>query len=153
MLAENHKAGVSMGKRGSFPAVAMAASILLSGCATSAMSPRDASSIPDDRLYAFQQQTGDKGVVTVTRDSGIRGSMCSVDILIDGTKAGTFSAEETARFYVEPGEHIIGATLPGGICSGGVKEVSAEVGADERKYFRISFSVSSELILQATATK
>lgn len=92
-------------------------------------------------------------MLTVTRDSGIKGSMCSVDILIDGTKAGTFSAEETARFYVEPGEHIVGAKMPGGICSGVVKEVSTEADADERKYYRISFGVGGDLVLQATATK
>ena len=88
--------------------IAAAFAAFVSGCATSPVSPSQAKPVPRERLFAFQEKLPKStATISVTRDSGLLGSGCFLAFSLDGVRAGRFDPSENARFYVEPGEHLL----------------------------------------------
>jgi hypothetical protein len=84
----------------------------LSGCMsmiqTTAMSARDAAPVPKERLVKYQEPDVKRTFpIYVTRDVGMLGGACYLELWVDDTKVGVFDTGETAKFYIEPGNHTL----------------------------------------------
>ncbi|WP_256594814.1 hypothetical protein [Pseudomonas sp. OV226] len=131
--------------------IALLGSTLLSGCATSPTPSSQAKPVPPERLFAFQAQAeAAHGTLVVTRDTGLTGSACNTILYIDGSKSAEIAPGETARFYLEPGERIIGVNSTQ-FCGGGLKERSLVLDAGAVKKYRISIDTSFSMDLAPTA--
>ncbi|KDR37821.1 hypothetical protein [Caballeronia glathei] len=97
---------------------AVAATTLLSACASSPVLDADAKGVPPSRMLAFQTHTSPRQVrVIIIRDSAFFGSACDLGVKIDGTLAGALGSSERAIFWVEPGDHVLTlSAYSGGLC-------------------------------------
>lgn len=121
--------------------IGLVAVMVLAGCASSAISVKEASPAPSDELYAFQSKpAGESGKVTVVRDSGMVGSGCDIVVYVDGRKAAKVGTGQRASFYLPAGTPSIGAGLAGsGLCAGAaIRTISANVQAGKESLYRIS---------------
>lgn len=124
--------------------------LLLSGCSTSPVSYDQAQPVPPDRLHDYQQSGADMARLSVTRDSGILGSACMTDTMIDGKLSAEIKPGEIAAFQVPPGRHIIGAK-PQGICGGGLIETEVRADAGQQYRYRISINSTGSMRIAPTA--
>ncbi|AMW64543.1 lipoprotein (endogenous virus) [Pseudomonas phage phiAH14a] len=121
--------------------IAAVAVAMLAGCASSAISVRDAKPVPSDEVYAFQTKpAGESGKVTVVRDSGAVGSGCDIVVYVDGRKAAKIGPGQRATFYLPPGSPSLGAGLAGsGLCAGAaIRTIAAAVQPGKESLYRIS---------------
>ncbi|SFX26726.1 hypothetical protein SAMN03159316_1345 [Pseudomonas sp. NFR02] len=121
--------------------IAAVAVAMLAGCASSAISVRDAKPVPTDELYAFQSKpSGESGKVTVVRDSGAVGSGCDIVVYVDGRKAAKIGTGQRATFLLPPGSPSLGAGLAGsGLCAGAaIRTIAATVQPGKESIYRIS---------------
>lgn len=83
-------------------------SIMATGCmTTTAISARDGTPVPKERLLAYQEPDSKRTIpIAVTRDTGLLGGACNLEFWIDDTKVAIFDTGEVATFYIEPNEHI-----------------------------------------------
>lgn len=119
---------------------------MLAGCATSPVPSGMADPVPSSRLFAYQTPKGGDAVLIVTRDTGFVGGGCNTSVSIDGQKSAEIGTGETAKFFVSPGEHIVGASS----CGSGLKEREANIKAGSTKKFRISIDSSMSMDLSPT---
>ncbi|MDO6815339.1 hypothetical protein [Cobetia amphilecti] len=127
-------------------------SLMLTGCATQAITAEDAIPAPAERLYLYQSAPlSNHGKLTVTRDSGFAGSGCGVVISINGKPAAKLNQGETSSFTLPSGRVIIGASANRGICSTGLKEAKDTIIEDEEIRYRTGFDQSGSLGLFPTA--
>ncbi|OPB16868.1 hypothetical protein BFW91_01935 [Pseudomonas fluorescens] len=125
--------------------IAAVAVAMLAGCASTAISVRDAKPVPADEVYAFQSKPGvDSGKITVVRDSGAVGSGCDIVVYVDGRKAAKIGTGQKATFYLPAGSTNLGTGLAGsGLCAGAaIKTISANVQAGKESLYRISGDMS-----------
>lgn len=125
--------------------IAAVAVSMLAGCASTAISVRDAKPVPADEVYAFQfKPGGDSGKITVVRDSGAVGSGCDIVVYVDGRKAAKIGTGQKATFYLPAGSTSLGTGLAGsGLCAGAaIKTISANVHAGKESLYRISGDMS-----------
>lgn len=121
--------------------IAAVAVVMLAGCASSAISVRDAKPVPSDEVYAFQTKpVGESGKITVVRDSGAIGSGCDIVVYIDGRRAAKIGTGQRATFYLPPGSPNLGAGLAGsGLCAGAaIRTIAATVKPGKESLYRIS---------------
>ncbi len=121
--------------------IAAVAVAMLAGCASTAISVRDAKPVPADEVYAFQSKpVGDSGKITVVRDSGAVGSGCDIVVYVDGRKAAKIGTGQRATFYLPPGSPNLGAGLAGsGLCAGAaIRTIAATVHSGKESLYRIS---------------
>lgn len=120
--------------------IAAVAVAMLAGCASSAISVRDAKPVPSDEVYAFQTKpAGESGKITVVRDSGAVGSGCDIVVYVDGRRAAKIGTGQRATFYLPPGSPNLGAGLAGsGLCAGAQFEPSRLRCSRARKAFTVS---------------
>lgn len=121
------------------------AMVMLAGCASSAISVRDATPVPRDEIYGFQTKPAEpSGKITVVRDGGAVGSGCDLVFYIDGRKAAKLGQGQRATFLVPAGAVNVGAGLANsGLCGGAaVRTISANVKANQESLFRLSVDMS-----------
>jgi hypothetical protein len=114
---------------------------LLPGCASTAISVRDAVPVPADEIYGFQSKpSGESGKVTVVRDSGAVGSGCDIVVYVDGRKAAKIGTGQRATFNLPSGTTNLGAGLAGsGLCAGAaIRTIAATVRSGKESLYRIS---------------
>lgn len=114
---------------------------LLAGCASTAISVRDAKPVPADEVYAFQSKpAGESGKITVVRDSGAVGSGCDIVVYVDGRKAAKVGTGQRVTFYLPAGSPNLGAGLAGsGLCAGAaIRTIAATVRPGKESLYRIS---------------
>ncbi len=132
--------------------VVVAAAIFLAGCATQPTSSDTATKISPDQIVAFgKRPNAPHGTLTVIRDSGLSGAICTVRLTVDGIDAAFLRTAETATLYLPSGDRIIGAFYDEAICAlGGVREREVRIDDGERKRLRISANANGSLDLSAT---
>ena len=113
------------------------------GCAfgTQPVPTSEALIVPDKRIHDRQfitHKTG-FGTVVVKRDSGMMGSICSVEVFVDGNLAAELASSEKVTFYLSEGPHILGV-LPSSACRGALAEIEAIVTKNRPLTFRIGWS-------------
>src|SRR5690554_2696503 len=113
--------------------------LLLAGCMNQPISFSDAKMVPNDRLYAFQNDSD--VALLITRDKGMQGAGCKTRFYINGVLAAEFSQGERASFKVPSGILILGIR-PSAACGGGL-HVEREVVGDSGNTIRRRIFVSS----------
>ncbi|AMN78263.1 hypothetical protein [Pseudomonas azotoformans] len=116
---------------------------LVAGCATSPVPMTNAVAVPPDRVFAYQKETPGTGTLSVTRDSGHTGSLCSVGLFVDGKVAALLKPGERVALHVPAGAVVVGAAYHGsGICGMGAERQEREttVTGGKAKSYRISTS-------------
>lgn len=125
--------------------------LVVTACATTPVASQNANPTPASRLYADQSESTSKAPVQITRDKGLFGAMCGVVVSIDGQKVAKMAHGETARFYVAPGQHIVGADMTGGICNAGTRETQIQAQAGQTAKLRISTGGGGDMEIAPTA--
>lgn len=126
---------------------------LLAGCATSPVPIKNAVAVPPERVLAYQKDVPGTGTLSVTRDSGHTGSLCSVGLFVDGKVAALLKPGERVSLHVPAGSVVVGAAYQGsGICGMGAdrQEREAIVSGGKVKNYRISTSGDGVLDLLPT---
>lgn len=116
---------------------------LIAGCATSPVPIKNAVAVPPERVLAYQKDVPGTGTLSVTRDSGHTGSLCSIGLFVDGKVAALLKPGERVSLHVPAGSVVVGAAYQGsGICGMGAdrQEREAIVSGGKVKNYRISTS-------------
>lgn len=116
---------------------------LMAGCATSPVPIKNAVAVPPERVLAYQKDVPGTGTLSVTRDSGHTGGICSVGLFVDGKMAALLKPGERVSLHVPAGSVVVGAAYQGsGICGMGADRQEREVivGGEKVKNYRISTS-------------
>lgn len=79
--------------------------ICISACTTTLVSADKATSIPPERFLASPEIPVNHGTIIVTRDAGRPG--CYLAFFINNVLAARFDPGESAKFPIEPGEHVL----------------------------------------------
>ena len=130
----------------------------ITGCSTALVPLSEAVAVPFARIQAFQTQTDvTSATIIIIRDKGFVGSACRLSFYLDGVLAAQIGPRQTARFYVEPGDHLVRAEGGGGGApgcglnknTGATRETTLKRG--ETKVFRISTDASGSIDVQRAA--
>lgn len=127
----------------------------LAGCAlqTHPIPFAEATSAPDDHIYALNKSEPGLLPVRVKRDVGHAMTLCPVYVLVDGTEAAVLDKGEKVTLYVKPGQHILAASAKDKItCYEQIKEMEMVVGPGRLSDFRISFDQNAVMAITPTAT-
>lgn len=125
---------------------------LSAACSSTPVSSSQAKPVPATRLLAFDAPHENiNSKIIVTRDAGYAGSACFAAFSINGKLAARYGVAETATFYVQPGEAVLGYTFndPEGstLCNLGAEDrwIQREtvLRPGETKYFRLTLEVDS----------
>ncbi|MFB2668903.1 hypothetical protein ACE02U_08950 [Shewanella xiamenensis] len=121
---------------------------LLTGCATSEVSFKNAKQVPDDRLFIKNNVAGDT-VITIIRDSGFLGSGCNIDFFINEELAATLDVSEKATFNVNEGEMILGLQPSGnGLCiSSNIRQLETSIKKGQHKVYRVALEQSGSMAI------
>ncbi len=98
---------------------------LTAGCATTPTPTDEAPEVPQSRMLStnFCEPKSKTAEVTVKRDVGVMGGVCTSRVFADAVPVADLDTGERVIMYLPYGEHIISAQ-PNGICGGGLSEVS-----------------------------
>ena len=112
---------------------------VLTGCATSEVSLKNAKQVPDDRLFIKNNVNGDS-IITIIRDSGFLGSGCNINVFINEELAATLDVSEKATFHINEGEMFLGLQLTGsGLCiSNSISQLETSIKRGQHKTYRVA---------------
>ncbi|WP_339427323.1 hypothetical protein [Pseudomonas sp. RA_105y_Pfl1_P41] len=126
---------------------------LVAGCATSPVPMTNAVAVPPERVLAYQKDTPGKGTLSVTRDSGHTGSLCSVGLFVDGKVAALLKPGERVALHVPAGSVVVGAAYQGsGICGMGAERQEREIMVTGGKVKSYRISTSGDGVLDILPT-
>lgn len=126
---------------------------LMAGCATSPVPTKTAVAVPPERVLAYQTSSPGTGTLSVTRDSGHTGSLCSVGLFVDGKVAALLKPGERVALHVPAGSVVVGATYQGsGICGMGADRQEREAIVTDGKVKNYRISTSGDGVLDILPT-
>ncbi|WP_283149722.1 hypothetical protein [Silvimonas soli] len=121
---------------------ALAALLMLAGCATTPVPASQQTSAPQDRLFGSQSVTADAtATAVVSRDAGFVNGGCYISLYINGVRVAALAQKEVATFHLQPGRLVFAAVAEGnGMCGAGGsrREVETHINAHETRAYRIS---------------
>jgi len=130
--------------------------LLLAGCSTTLVTPSSAVTAPDNRVLAYQDDTGKPdGSIIVVRDSGFVGKSCLNSIYINGTLSARLAVAEKVHFTVGSGNVTVTAgkdPYGNNMCQmhqGDAVTQAFTLGEGETRSFRISIDSGGKLRLDS----
>jgi hypothetical protein len=136
-------------------AILILAAGVLSGCATQPLSDAKTSPVPRDRILlpSYLEALPDTGVVAVKRDSGLLGSGCPLQFLVDTQPVANLKSSERVVLHVPVGDHVLSVRpTGGGLCrlGTGLYEVQASITSTSQLSYRIGVGVGGDLVINPT---
>jgi hypothetical protein len=130
-----------------------AAATLAAACATQPVPSAKATPVPDSRIFArdFVQAHDGRALLVVTRDKGLRASVCAVGIHVDGTLVAELRPSEQIRLFVEEGEHLVGASSRANYCFAGADQEAVTVTRAKPLLLRVSAGGGMGLVIEPSA--
>jgi hypothetical protein len=126
---------------------------MAAGCATSPVPTKTAVAVPPERVLAYQTNSPGTGTLSVTRDSGHTGSLCSVGLFVDGKVAALLKPGERVALHVPAGSVVVGAAYQGsGICGMGAERQEREAIVTDGKVKNYRVSTSGDGVLDILPT-
>ncbi|HRP25452.1 MAG TPA: hypothetical protein PK205_16495 [Promineifilum sp.] len=117
---------------------ALATSVLVSGCATEAISPLQARDVPKERHHSTPTVTSKNPArAVVVRDTGLYGSGLNVHFSINGERTATFSTGERLAVTLDPGIYIFGVLQSVTLGSVQEKNIETRLEPGATYYYRI----------------
>ncbi len=87
--------------------------------------------------------------VTITRDGGIIGSACGINVRVDDNQVAKLSASESISLFIPAGRHIL-SIQTGNMCGGVRDAVDVTLKTNEPKKYRIGSDMGSNIQLLPT---
>lgn len=87
--------------------------------------------------------------VKITRDSGIVGSACAINVSVDEKQVGKLRSSESVSLFVPPGRHIL-SIATAGICGGARDAIDVTLKQNEPKNYRIGVDMGGNVQLLPT---
>ncbi len=87
----------------------------------------------------------------VTRDKGIRASVCTVGISVDGTLVAELRPSEQVRLFLDEGPHLVGASSRANYCFAGADQVEVDVTRAKPVLLRVSAGAGTGLVIEPSA--
>ena len=87
--------------------------------------------------------------VKITRDSGMVGSACGINVLVDDNQVGKLRSSESLSLFIPAGRHIL-SIATGGICGGARDAVDVTLQQNEPKNYRIAVDINGNVQLLPT---
>ncbi|QXO42224.1 hypothetical protein JA116_16795 [Morganella morganii] len=135
----------------SFPLLAV---LFIAGCSTSAVNQSTAKLAPSEQVFLYQIKSSEySSSITVVRDTGLHGAACLSTVYIDGIKAAKLDTAEKVTFYIQPGNHVIGAGFEkeGLFCGDRVRqERDITIKADESRAYRVFTDQDGNIDIRST---
>jgi len=130
-----------------------AAATLAAACATQPVPSSKATPVPASRVLApdFLQPHDGRALLVVTRDKGLRASVCTVGIHVDGTLVADLRPSEQVRLFVDEGEHLVGASSRTNTCFAGADQEAVSVTRAKPVLLRVSAGGGQGLIIEPSA--
>lgn len=133
--------------------VLVLASVAIVSCTTIQTVPSTGRSVNEENVLDKQVTipTSEKGLITITRDSGALGSACNFIIKINGVDVAELSPEEKIDTYFTPGDHIIEVRNSGrGLCPNESISTIATIEKGGKKAFRVGVLSSGTIAIMPT---
>lgn len=126
--------------------------IVLSACASRPISSALSIPVPIERILdaTYLQAAPGTGEVTVKRDSGFIGSVCSSRIFVDGRPVADIRIEEKVVLYIPEGDHILSA-WPTGVCGGEMADIEVTIKAGTQSSFRVGYGSGTDFFIYPAA--
>lgn len=127
--------------------------ILISGCSTSVVDPKNIKLVPKERVIIKQVESKNSAPITVVRDTGLTGSGCLASLYLDGNLIAKLKSTEKIVLNVQEGEHILGASIQGeGLCAFNTTRNEREfwIKLGEHKSYRIFIDQNGNVDLKPT---
>ena len=126
---------------------------LAMGCATQPVPSSEAKPVPKDRVHApdFLQAGPGRAFLVVTRDKGLKASLCGMGVYIDGTLVATLRPSEQIRLFVNEGEHLVGVDSKTTACFTGPHQLTVNVTQTQPLLLRISAGGKDGTVIQQSA--
>ena len=129
--------------------ILLAVTILaIAGCATTP-TPTERAEPAVTTLEAGAMRQG-RGVIAVTRDTGMMGIACRYYLFVDSVAVGFVTAGQRLEVGADPGERVVTADVRG-ICGGGTANYAVHVQPDAVHYLRIGATQSGDLRFEPAA--
>lgn len=130
--------------------LALAAVVLLAGCATQNERHVGIHDVPSSTVFGFQDPNGGNATLNIVRDQGLWGAGCSSAIYVDDQVVADMEIGQQLVLHVPAGTRKLGV-MPHGACSSDRVDVDASVGQGETRTF--SIPASGEGVTAQTASK
>lgn len=126
---------------------------LAMGCATQPVPSSEAKPVPKDRVHApdFLQAGPGRAFLVVTRDKGLKASLCGMGVYIDGTLVATLRPSEQIRLFVNEGEHLVGVDSKTTACFTGPHQLTVNVTQTQPLLLRISAGGKDGTVIEQSA--
>jgi hypothetical protein len=133
--------------------LAAASFVLIAGCATEVVPTAEAKPVPAERVLIKEAAMPfpASGSIVVKRDSGFYGAGCSHYVLLDGKRVAVLEQGEKVALFVAEGDHVVGAMLGGGLCSGTMIETRVTAKPGTSTGVRLGVGSAGALIVAPTA--
>lgn len=93
------------------------AALGLSGCATEAVLPSQATQAPPERILKYQHTQKDtNATLIIVRDKGFLGGGCFTGVYFNNEKVAILDPGEKATFHLAPGEWSVAIKGEGKVC-------------------------------------
>jgi hypothetical protein len=120
-------------------------SLIFISCATSPVSLENARKVELKSSSRYARPTNiNNALITVIRDSGLGGSVCSVDVLINKHIIASIETAEYIKLFVKPGRYYLGAEHQ---CQKKLVEEDIEVKKNQNLKFRIKIGGEKKIQL------
>ncbi len=118
--------------------IAIFLAALMAGCATTAISHKNAQLAPADRVFLAQNLPTEGNVrVLFVRDVGLAGSGVYQNVFIDGRKAVSLNPGEKVELTLPPGEHIFGVVPTDVFGTNALNSIDQDLKPGRKYYYRI----------------
>ncbi|WP_410739020.1 hypothetical protein [Citrobacter sedlakii] len=134
-------------------ALLLGAVSLLVGCSTVPISNHQAEDVPSAQILNkdFLQKKDNLSTVVIKRDAGMKGSICTTRIYIDGKPAADLRTAQKVTVYLPAGEHIFSSQTVGACAGGVMSEYAGLVAEGKTLTFRIGSGPLGDFEIYPTA--
>ncbi len=131
--------------------------LIISGCATTPVSPTQASAIPGSRIsvskYQQKPHAEPSSQLVFVRDSGLYGAGTTIYLFINGEEIAGFRPSETLKIFLAPGEYLIGVQSRPNFGLEQFIENPARIEPDQSYAFRIGIDYNKAIVQRTSAFK
>lgn len=118
---------------------------LLSACSTNPAT----NAIPTSPIL-YSESSSDTSIVTVTRDSGVLGSACSMKLSVDDNIVAKLKPSDSVTLHIPSGRHILSFDTRGGLCPSVTDAIDMTLSEGDVKKYRIRGDMNGNFQLLPT---
>jgi hypothetical protein len=129
--------------------------LIVLGCATMPVMPRQATDVPLERIisskYLTIKTSPTISTLTFVRDSGLYGIGKTIYLFINGEEIAGFRPEEMLQLFLEPGEFLLGVQSRPNFGLEQFIETPVRIESSQHYSFRISIDYNKAIVQRTSA--